>query len=164
MGEWNYMRPQPIIDIFRCGKTSVLLSIYLWQTFHVAAFQKSYMVNSSTPAGDHIDTGKIGEDIAEEYLISLGYKMLGRNVKTGRGEVDIIAKDSDITVFVEVKTKSRSDSSLPSERVDSEKISRLKCAAETWIDQKGGNVPSRIDVIGVCNKKVIEHYKDITGL
>jgi putative endonuclease len=122
------------------------------------------MVNNSTPTGDHISIGKAGEEAASRYLLCNGYKIIGRNVKTGRGEVDIIAKDSDITVFVEVKTKSNKECGLPSERVNPEKVERLKSAAETWIDERGGDIPSRIDVIGVCGEEIIEHYKDITSL
>jgi putative endonuclease len=53
-----------------------------------------------------IDTGKIGEKIAEEYLIKIGYKILDKNWRESHGELDIVALDGNTLVFIEVKYRS----------------------------------------------------------
>ena len=75
-------------------------------------------VYPSFMSGEHIIVGEIGEDTTVKYLIDRGYSILGRNVKTGRGEIDIIAKDGDMIVFIEVKTRSVDDTFSPLERVN----------------------------------------------
>ncbi|MCQ4765797.1 YraN family protein, partial [Cloacibacillus evryensis] len=54
----------------------------------------------------HLAKGRMGEDIAAEYLTGHGFKILDRNVKIGRCEVDINARDGDELVFAEVRTRS----------------------------------------------------------
>lgn len=51
------------------------------------------------------ELGKIGEDVITEYVKRLGYKILERNFECKLGEIDIIAKDKDEVVFIEVKTR-----------------------------------------------------------
>jgi len=115
----------------------------------------------------HLITGQKGEEIAEKYLRKKWYKILGRNVKTCGGEVDLIAKQGDTIVFVEVKTKTRDDAIAPSERVNWAKIQRLRRAAQAWIDgefeRSADDISGRIDVIGVCEGEVVEHYEDVTA-
>ena len=128
--------------------------------FHFVAI--SLMVNPSLlPSQSHIVTGKRGEEIAEKHLLALGYKMLGRNVRTEGGEIDLIAKDGEVVVFVEVKSRTKDDGFAPSSRVDSVKIKRLKGAGQSWLDEQGEELSARIDVVGVCDGKVVEHFEDV---
>jgi putative endonuclease len=111
----------------------------------------------------HLLTGKTGEDIAEQYLRGRGYRPLGRNVKTRRGEIDLVMQQGSTVVFVEVKSRTYVDMFSPSDRVDSAKVQRLLGAASLWLERRGADVPARIDVIGVCNGEVVEHYEDVTS-
>lgn len=115
----------------------------------------------------HIQTGKRGEDIATEYLVLRGYRILERNCKTPSGEIDLIALHNGDVVFVEVKSNTRqSEEFRPSVRVDAAKVGRVRKAAEFWLSEQeeyGLDFGGRIDVIEVCGEKVVEHFEDITG-
>ena len=69
--------------------------------------------------------GNTGEDIATEYLKKQGYIILERNFYCKQGEIDIIAKDKNEVVFVEVKSRSDVGYGLPSEAVTKQKIKHL---------------------------------------
>jgi len=117
--------------------------------------------------GSHIKTGKQGEDCAVAYLILRGYRILQRNIKTKAGEIDLIARIEDLIIFVEVKANARAHESFaPSVRVDHKKLTRLKAAAELWLEsqwERGAELCGRIDVIGVCDGKVVEHFEDVAS-
>ena len=115
----------------------------------------------------HLEIGKKGEEAAAAYLTLHGYTILGRNIKTKRGEIDIIAREGETIVFVEVKANKRvHDEFAPSVRVDHQKIARLQDAAELWLEceaERGAELEGRIDVIEVCEGKVIEHFEDVAS-
>ena len=117
--------------------------------------------------GSHIKTGKQGEDCAVDYLLLRGYQILQRNIKTKAGEIDLITRIGDIIVFVEVKANTHSHASFaPSMRVDHKKLARLQAAAELWLETEsecGAELCGRIDVIGVCGGKVVEHFEDVAS-
>jgi len=92
-----------------------------------------------------------------------GYKILDRNVKTEGGEIDLIAKWDETIVFIEVKTRAKRDGFDPSMRVDKAKVERLKGAAECWLGEQEEEYGARLDVIGVCEGKIVEHFEDVTG-
>lgn len=110
----------------------------------------------------HLIVGKKGELVSARYLRSLGYVILDRNVKTYRGEIDLIAQKDDLILFVEVKAKKKADGFSPSIRVDGAKRKRLLGAANAWLDGRD-DVYARIDVIGVCEGTVVEHFEDVMG-
>ena len=64
------------------------------------------------------ETGKIGENIAVSYLEKIGYKIIDRNFECRQGEIDIVALDNDIIVFIEVKTRASALYGLPKEAVN----------------------------------------------
>ena len=115
----------------------------------------------------HLVLGKKGEQLAEVFLLKKGYKILRRNVRIGGRrkfiEVDLIAKQGDDIVFVEVKTRARDDGFNPSQRIDRAKIERLQKAAEMWLAEREEEYGARLDIIGVCEGKVVEHFEDVTG-
>ena len=74
--------------------------------------------------GHKIKFGDLGERIAKNYLIRQGYEILDTNYKTKLGEIDIVAKEDDILVFVEVKTRSSRSFGLPQESVNFKKQNR----------------------------------------
>lgn len=77
--------------------------------------------------------GKLGEDIAESYLLDKGYEILRKNFKIKKAEIDIIAyKNNDIS-FVEVKSRTNRDFGLACEAVDKTKQNKIRLAAEYFL-------------------------------
>lgn len=74
---------------------------------------------------NNVEKGKRGESIAKDYLISKGYKILFTNYRNKIGEIDIIAKDKDILVFIEVKTRSNTNYGYPYEAVNKKKQHKI---------------------------------------
>ncbi len=93
------------------------------------------------------EIGDFGETAACEYLEENGFEILRRNYKTKPGEVDIIAKDGDYTVFIEVKTRRSNKFANPSEYVDARKMQHIKNAALLYVGSS--DMPVRFDVIEV---------------
>lgn len=93
------------------------------------------------------EIGDFGEDAAEKYLKDNDYEVLKRNFRLKFGEIDIIAKQNDCIVFVEVKTRKSSDFGQPSEYVNLRKQIRIKKAAAVYIDIENNDI--RFDVIEV---------------
>jgi putative endonuclease len=110
--------------------------------------------------------GQEGERIAERYLKGKGYKIVDCNFHTRWGELDIVARDKDVVVFVEVKARSDADFARPEESVTPTKQEHLKRAAELWLlENYKGELPAcRFDVISVVfdedGKHIIEHFTD----
>lgn len=104
--------------------------------------------------------GNSGESIAAEYLKGIGYEIVERNVYIGGGELDIIAKDGDTLVFVEVKARNNYTFGSPLESLTPQKIQKIIHCAKMYIASKkyyGKTV--RFDVIAIVGK-YIEHIKD----
>ncbi|MBD3285946.1 YraN family protein, partial [candidate division WOR-3 bacterium] len=76
--------------------------------------------------------GKHGEDAAAEFLRKQGYEIITRNFYTRWGELDIIARDGEEIVFVEVKTRTSISFARPEEGVDLRKQDHLRKTAEFW--------------------------------
>jgi len=104
--------------------------------------------------------GRRGERVAEAHLIAHGYSVLARNVRTRRGEIDLIACDRRTLVFVEVKTRcvrraqaSIRDDQLPLARLGARQRARLRRLALAWLSESRGARPAaetiRFDAIGV---------------
>lgn len=94
------------------------------------------------------NTGDEGEQIACDYLESIGYKILGRNIELGIGEIDILALDQRTVVLVEVKTVRGSGFGPAKDLVRRAKQEKLRNLARI-LEQKYPNRAIRIDVIGV---------------
>ena len=100
------------------------------------------------------ETGKIGEDIATKYLEQNGYEIIQRNFECKIGEIDIIAKDKDEIVFVEVKTRASALYGQPKDAVDKTKKKHIYKSAEFYIYIRHlENQPVRIDVVEVYKKQ-----------
>lgn len=112
---------------------------------------------------DRHETGKIGEDISVRYLQQIGYIIIERNFECKQGEIDIIARDKDELVFVEVKTRSSALYGLPKEAVDKTKKKHIYRSAEYYVYTKHlENKPIRVDVIEVYKKRgkfMVHHIK-----
>lgn len=118
---------------------------------------------------DNKKTGNKGEDLACNYLQKHGYKILERNFRIRGGEIDIIAKDGDQIVFVEVKARYSHEYGLPREAITPWKIKALIKSAMFYLLKKGWIYKSyRLDFVGIdyINSKdypEIELIKNITG-
>lgn len=100
-------------------------------------------------------TGTGGEDKATKYLSNLGYKILCRNFKTKIGEIDIIAKDKNTIVFVEVKTRKSDMFGLPREAVTTSKQRKIRMVATQYLKLHGGlNQMCRFDVIDILQGQI----------
>lgn len=106
-----------------------------------------------------IDLGKEGEEIAIDYLLSKGYKILEKNFRTSFGEIDIIAKHGDYIVVIEVKTRMSDRFGEPQLSVNRKKQEKLKKLALFYLTRLGKDHPVRFDVIAIKNSK-IEHIEN----
>ena len=94
--------------------------------------------------------GKRGEDVACEELQKRGYVILDRRFRTRRGELDIVARDGAVVVFVEVKARTDSSFGAPFESITWQKRRRLGQMAAAYLFQKKlGGAPCRFDVVAV---------------
>lgn len=114
-------------------------------------------------------TARLGEDIANKHLQSLGYKILETNFRKGYGEIDIIAIDKDTLVFIEVKTRKSNKFGTPFEAITYYKIKSLEKTA-LFYKKLHPNLPEglRIDAISVeldseNNPSNIELIQNIYG-
>lgn len=112
--------------------------------------------------------GKKGEDLAFNFLKKNGYQILERNFRIRGGEIDIIARDKEVLVFVEVKTRYSHEYGLPSESMTYFKLRSLLKTAQFYIQKiKWGDRQYRIDFVGIdysVSKDIpkIELIKNIT--
>jgi putative endonuclease len=108
--------------------------------------------------------GYDGEQLAAEFLKNKGYRILARNYKTRIGEIDIIAREGDTTVFIEVKTRANDSFGYPFEAVNRSKRQKLKNLALLFLKTHPKEYRGRFDVISISvtkeGKRSIEHIKD----
>lgn len=112
----------------------------------------------------HNDLGKKAEDLAAEFLIKSGYKILVRNFRYQKAEIDIIAEKENLIIITEVKARSTDAFMLPQEAVNKRKISLIVSAANHFIEEFNKNQEVRFDIISVLTnekgKLIIEHIVD----
>ena len=82
---------------------------------------------------DNKEIGKLGEDLATKYLETLGYQIIERNFRCKVGEIDIIAKDKDYLVFIEVKYRKDNKKGIPAEAVNHNKRKKIIKATKYYI-------------------------------
>lgn len=83
------------------------------------------------------EQGRMGEQIAADYLKATGYEILFRNFRGGGGEIDIIARKKGVTYFVEVKARKTGSLVKPVESITPTKRKRLKGAVLAWLSKHG---------------------------
>lgn len=95
--------------------------------------------------------GKWGEETASEHLMQKGYEIIGRNVRTPYGEIDIVAKQKDRVLFVEVKTRTSNKMGLPEESITTRKREHMIACAEHYVMEN--EIDNwQIDVISIEGK------------
>lgn len=103
----------------------------------------------------NVSVGSLGEEIAEKYLKRRGYEIVERNFRSKRwGEIDLVALDDDVTVFVEVKTRVSKEYGEPQEAVTPHKLRSLKRSGQ-YYKQQHPEMPEalRIDVLAIILDK-----------
>ncbi len=109
-------------------------------------------------------TGRIAEQLAAEALVKKGYQILKRNFSNRFGEIDIIAKDAQTLVFVEVKAKIGVDFGLPEEMINKNKLQKIQRMAMIYL--QGKQMQCRIDVVAIVLSPLHEvislnHYENV---
>jgi putative endonuclease len=99
---------------------------------------------------EHLRRGRLGERAARRHLRRAGLKFLAANFRSPRGEIDLVFRDGDCLVFVEVKTRSSEDWTRPAAAVDADKRRRLSLAALDYLRLLGQpRVRVRFDIVEV---------------
>ncbi len=117
----------------------------------------------------HHEVGKLGERLAREHLLGLGYRVEGVGVRTKFGELDLVAREGGTIVFVEVKTRRGVEHGTPEEAVDTRKQAHLAACAHAYLfAHKLVGKPFRIDSIAieldeVTRKARLRHLKHAVG-
>jgi putative endonuclease len=111
--------------------------------------------------------GRFGEEVAARHLIAEGFIVLERNWRCDAGEIDIVARDGDALVVVEVKTRSSVDHGTPFEAVTQRKLHRLEVLGMRWMTDTGSRSRRmRVDVVSVLRPRtgrtVIEHVRGLS--
>ncbi len=109
------------------------------------------------------ELGRSGEDAAVRYLARRGYEIVERNWTCFAGEADIIARDGDVLVFIEVKTRSDLSMGFPSEAVTKDKRERYEKIACAYVaDHELNEMLLRFDVMGILivddERMMVRHH------
>jgi putative endonuclease len=111
----------------------------------------------------HNELGKLGEELARKHIQSKGYQILEANWHHGHEEIDIIARDGDMLVVVEVKTRATNDFGEPEFFVNKRKQRSLARVAEAYILKNDLDVETRFDIVSVIvtpKEKHLHHIED----
>lgn len=109
----------------------------------------SWLASFFKPTDKRDALGDRGENMAAKFLRNLGYKIIVRNFRCEVGEIDIVARDGKVLVFVEVKTRA-DDEPTPEDQVNSAKQHQLTKAAKTYLTRYGiPQPPARFDVVAI---------------
>jgi putative endonuclease len=111
------------------------------------------------------DIGKEGEEIAAKFLQENGFNIIKRNYQYGHGEIDIVAKDGDELVFIEVKTRQNLELGEPEYAITKKKIIQIKKMAELYLfDNEIEEADCRFDVVAILIDDItnpkITYYKN----
>ena len=112
---------------------------------------------------EHNELGKIGEQLAVEFLQKNHYKILETNWTFQKAEIDIIAQKKNTLAIVEVKTRSSTEFGLPQDFVKPKKIQLLVKAVDQYVIANDLDVSVRFDVVAIHKKDngfIIEHLED----
>ena len=116
------------------------------------------------------ELGRFAEDIAAEYLVSLGWKVLARNVRNEYGELDIVTADGKELVIVEVRARTIGKIQSPADSIGTRKLRTLTRSSLEFVNDIDWEGFWRIDVIAITfhdkkdiNNWELEHIRDITA-
>ena len=137
----------------------------LMQSAHMQMLDRIRRSRPHPALAPHFAVGKRGEEVAESHLRTLGYTIIGRNIKVGRhDEIDIIAFDpvDRVYVFAEVKSRSRGDSNFrPEINVTHKKRINMIRAARSWMAKLNQDVGYRMDVVCIVDGALADHFIEV---
>jgi putative endonuclease len=118
---------------------------------------------------DRQSLGLWGEQIAADHLERAGWTIVNRNFRSGRQEVDLIARRGGILAFIEVKTRRNDRFGTPLASVGARKRTSIEAVAEAWITRFGHRgLRYRFDVISIIRSGLdgfrMQHVEDAWGL
>ncbi len=133
------------------------------------ASQNARKNTSRKPSPHNKSTGRRGEEAAARFLLGKGYDIVERNWSCFAGEVDIVARDEENLVFVEVKTRTSIEKGFPSEAVTKEKRARYEKIALAYLaDHDVVGLTVRFDVIALVavapDRAMIRHHINAFGV
>ncbi len=111
----------------------------------------------------HNELGKKGEQLAVDFLVKNGYKIVERNYRFDKAEVDIMALKDNILAIVEVKTRSTKDFGNPQDFVKPKQIKNLVKAVDEYVNENDLDLEVRFDIIAIVKEKKgfkIEHLEN----
>jgi putative endonuclease len=115
---------------------------------------------------NHLAFGELGERLAAVYLERIGWRILGKNIRTGRGELDIVAMDGDELVIVEVRSRRIGKLSPSETTVGPRKIRHLLKSARIYVERAAYLGNWRIDIVAVTvdasGNSRVELFSDVT--
>lgn len=110
------------------------------------------------------DLGRYGEQVAEQFLRTQRYEILARNYRCAYGEMDLVARDGDTLVFVEVRTQSGPTFGDPLESVTSRKQRQIaKAALHYVVRHQVDQQAMRFDVIGISWQDTVPRITHVRG-
>jgi len=114
----------------------------------------------------NLKTGKVGENIAREYLEKKGYKIVEQNYRSKFAEIDLVVKRGNELVFVEVRTKRGEMFGRPEDTLNGKKMVKLKKNARAYTGRIDWRGLCRIDAVCVVldksdNAERLDHYENI---
>ena len=111
--------------------------------------------------------GQRGERLAGQFLKRKGYRVIARNFRVKGGEVDLVCRNGDCLVFVEVKTRTAGGLGFPEDAVRQEKRRRLVRAVNLYLARLAQPPQYRIDVVSIEHSpdgsNHIVHYENVTA-
>jgi putative endonuclease len=105
------------------------------------------------------ELGKEKESLTESFLQQKGYVILDKNYRYKKGEIDLIAKQEEILVFVEVKYRKNNRFGFPETAVSESKENLIRATAENYIFEKNWKGRIRFDIVAISGKEVM-HLED----
>ena len=111
------------------------------------------------------ELGKWGEQEAYDYLLRKGYKILGRNIRTPHGEIDILASLDQILIFVEVKTRGSTAFGNPEIAIDARKLNHMESSASFYVQKSDYSGTWQCDAIAILKSDSqpveIVHFENV---
>ncbi len=111
--------------------------------------------------------GSYGEQLAKDYLLGIGYQIICSNWRCPRGEIDIVARDGETTVIVEVRTRRDSTTEWAWMSINPRKRTAIEETAYAYMEAQGDDSEWRVDVVAIAlpphGKPIIEHAQDALG-
>lgn len=110
-------------------------------------------------------TGQTGEEIAGHYVVRAGWSVVERNFRCRHGEIDLVARDGDELVFVEVRTRRGAAFGTPEESITEAKQRRMAACALAYVQERGVRTGWRVDLIAIELRgeqvKRLDHYRHV---